>query len=223
MACTPFHSASPQFETLYIFGAGGSGREVASLAEQIWGAKVGIEFVVDIPDYSRRPVNGYPINLYTELRPTSSARIVVAVGDPSARRRIADLCAATGWQETIIVHPHAMISTSVELGLGTIICAGAILTTNIRIGRHVHINLGCTVSHDAIIDDFSTLSPGVHISGHVHIEQGAFIGTGVSIVNGSQADPLVIGENSIVAAGACVTKSVDRDSMVAGVPATRKR
>lgn len=223
MTCNPFHNPRPNFKKLYIFGAGGSGREVAWLAEQSWGGEVEIEFLVNIPDYPCQAINGHAIRLITDVTPNSSARIVIAIGDPSARRRIAALCAATGLQEAVVVHPRSEISDSVELDPGTIICAGAILTTNIRVGRHVHINLGCTVSHDAVIGDFVTLSPGVHISGHVHIGQGAFIGTGANVINGSDDTPLVIGSGAVIAAGACVTKSVDFGALVAGVPAIRKR
>ena len=41
MACNPFHQSNPGFARLYIFGAAGSGREVAWLAEQCWGADGG--------------------------------------------------------------------------------------------------------------------------------------------------------------------------------------
>jgi sugar O-acyltransferase (sialic acid O-acetyltransferase NeuD family) len=223
MTCNPFHNPRPDFKKLYIFGAGGSGREVAWLAEQSWGSQVETEFLVDIPDYPRKNINGHEIRLVTEVTPDNSARIVIAVGDPSSRRRIAAVCTITGLRETVVVHPRAEISNLVELGSGTIICAGVILTTNIRIGRHVHINVDCTVSHDALIGDFVTLSPGVHVSGNVHIGQGAFIGTGANLINGSADSPLVIGDDAVIAAGACVTKSVERGALVAGVPATRKR
>lgn len=223
MACNPFHNPRPDFKKLYIFGAGGSGREVAWLAHQSWGNEVEVEFLVDIPEYPRRNIDGHGIRHISEVTPESGARIVIAVGDSLARRRIAALCAASGLRETIVVHPRAEMSGCVEIGPGTIICAGVILTTNIRVGRHVHINLSSTVSHDAVIGDFATLSPGVHVSGHVHIGQGAFIGTGANLINGSADAPLVIGEGAVIAAGACVTKSVDCGALVAGVPATRKR
>lgn len=223
MPCNPFHKPSPGFKKLYIFGAGGFGREVAWLAKQSWGSEVEIEFLVDISGYPRQAVNGHAVRFMAEVMSNNSARFVIAVGDPSARRRIATLCDAIPLREAIIVHPRAEISDSVELGPGTVICAGVILTTNIYVGLHAHINLDCTVGHDAVVGDFSTLSPGVHVSGHVHIGQGVLIGTGANIINGSADAPLVIGDGAIVAAGACVTKSVDAGALVAGVPAVRKR
>ena len=91
------------------------------------------------------------------------------------------------------------MSNLLEIGSGSIIAPGCTLTTNIVIGRHVHINIGCTVSHDARIDDFATLSPGAHISGHVHIGSDVFIGTGACIINGSEGAPLIIGAGAVVA------------------------
>jgi len=223
MNSNPFYRIEPDFEKLYVFGAGGSGREIAFLAKQSWGSKVDIEFVVDNPEYLRPNVNGYAVTLITDITPHKSVRFVIAIGNPAARRRIAPLCREVPLLETSIVHPRAELSDSVKLGDGTIICAGVIMTINICLGRHVHINLGCTVSHDAIIGDFATLSPGVHVSGNVRIGEGTFIGTGANIINGSADEPLIIGDNAIVAAGACVTKPVPSDVMVAGVPAVQKK
>jgi acetyltransferase-like isoleucine patch superfamily enzyme len=67
------------------------------------------------------------------------------------------------------------------------------------------------------------LSPGVHVSGYVHIGRRVFIGTGVNIVNGKPGKPLVIGDDAIVAAGACVTRDVPPRCLVAGVPAVVRR
>lgn len=223
MLCNPFHCEDPGFKKLYIIGAGGSGREVAWLAEKSWGRNVAIDFVVDNPSYLKDSVNELSVKLLAEVVPDKSARYVIAIGDSAARRRIAALCHAASLQEALIVHPRAELSQWVAIEGGTIICAGVIATTNIRIGKHVHINIGCTISHDVIIGDYATLSPGVHVSGHVHIGEGAFIGTGANIINGSARAPLLIGNGAVIAAGACVTKSVDAGAMMAGVPATRKR
>lgn len=219
----PFHQSSPDFDRLFIIGAGGFGREVAWLARQCWGATVRIEFLVTSPDYISSPIHGIPVSMLDGVYPSPGDRYVTAIANASVRSALADTCSAKGLRATTIIHPRVESSEYVTLDAGTIICAGSALTTDIKIGRHVHINLDCTVGHDVGIGDFSTLSPGVHVSGHVMIGHGVFVGTGVTIINGSASDPLVIGNGAIVAAGSCVTKSVLPDSMVAGVPALRKR
>jgi acetyltransferase-like isoleucine patch superfamily enzyme len=114
-------------------------------------------------------------------------------------------------------------SQRVALGEGVVLCAGTVVTTDVVIGAHVHVNLGCTISHDARVGEFSTLSPGVHVSGNVTIGRDVFVGTGACIINGTAGQPLTIGDGAVIAAGACVTRPVEPGSMVAGVPATRKR
>lgn len=223
MSCNPFQLESPGFAKLLVVGAGGSGREVAWLSEQIWGSRICVEFVVDQAKYLSGSVNGLPIRLLNDVVPDPTSRFLVAIGDPVQRRRIAMLCHAIDLQATKLVHPRAEISRFAEIGEGSLISAGVVVSTNIRLGCHVHVNVSCSISHDVVIDDYATLSPGVHVSGHVHVGEGVFIGTGANIINGSAATPLRIGKGAIIAAGACITGSVEPGALMAGVPGIRKR
>lgn len=222
-ARNPFHHADPGFRRLYIFGAGGFGREVAWLAEQAWGAAVGLQFLVDHPEYLREPVNGIPVRLLQDAQVGPDSRFVVALGDPTQRRTATAACIAAGHEPATLVHPRVEMSQRVALGDGAVLCAGTVVTVDVTIGAHVHVNLGCTIGHDAKIGEFSTLSPGVHVSGNVTIGRDVLIGTGACIINGAPGQPLTIGDGAVIAAGACVTRPVEPGSMVAGVPATRKR
>lgn len=139
---------------------------------------------------------------------------VVAIGDPVARRRVAERCAPDSDPADAVVHPTATIGHEVQLGPGTIVSAAAVLTTNVRIGRHVQINVGTVVSHDSVVDDYATLSPGVLVNGDVHIGEGAFLGTGAIIVRGN-----VVGAGARVGAGAVVVSDVAPGTTVVGVPA----
>jgi hypothetical protein len=57
-------------------------------------------------------------------------KVVVAVGDPSSRKRVVDSL-PTQTTYTSIIHPSVVISEWVEIGEGSIITAGTILTCNI--------------------------------------------------------------------------------------------
>ena len=219
---SPLHATDPGFRHLYIFGAGGFGREVAWLAEQTWGERVELHFLVDRPEYLREPVNGIPVELVSAVEPRDDARFLVALGDPEARRTAALALAAKGMRPATLVHPRVEMSRFVEMGPGTVVCANSVLTCNLVLGAHVQVNLACTIGHDAVIGDFSTLSPGVNISGCVHLESGVFVGTNACIINGKTDRPLRIGAGAVIAAGACVTKDVPPHALVAGVPAVLK-
>jgi len=165
-------------------------------------------------------MNGVPVmDLETAHRQFPTAGMVIAVGRPQTRERLARKAAATGFRFDTIIHPDVRRSARVEIGGGTVVCAGSIITTDVVLGAHVQINLDCTIGHDTILNDYATLAPGVHVSGHVNVGSRAYIGTGAVIINGCAGQPLTIGEDSIVAAGAVVTKPVPPRTTVVGVPA----
>lgn len=223
VACKPFHKSEPGFSRLYIFGAGGSGREIAWLAEQCWGDAVQPIFLVDQHAYLSGPVNGVRVMLLADVVLDNADRFVVAIGDPTLRRNAVTNCINAGLHPATLIHPRVEMSGRVKVGQGSVICAGSIATTDVVIGDHVHVNLVCTISHDVRLGDYTTLSPGVHISGNVDIGRDVFIGTGANIINGRPGDPLVIGDGAVIAAGACVTKSVEAGALMAGVPAVWKK
>lgn len=208
---------------LYIFGAGGHGREIAWLARQKWGDGIEMRFVVDREEFLSAPVNGIPVELLTDANAGPEARFLVALGDPGARRAATLACLSAGHQPATLVHPRTEVSPWTEVGAGAVIFPGGMLSTNVVIGQHVHVNVGCTVSHDVAIGEYATLSPGVQVAGYVVIGRKAFIGTGATIANGRNQAPLVIGDGAVIAAGACVISAVAPGAMVAGVPAVRKR
>jgi len=100
------------------------------------------------------------------------------------------------------------------------------------IGKNVFINFDCTFldlggitieDNVQIAPKVNLLSEGHPISpdnrqslmvGRIHIKRNAWIGANVTILPG-----VTIGENSIVAAGAVVSKDVPDNTIVGGIPA----
>ena len=104
---------------------------------------------------------------------------------------------------------------------------------NLRFGRNVFVNHGCTAMDLGGIDigDDVMIGPNVHLisSGHPldpairrsQITTGPIrIGRGVWIAAGAMVlQDVVVGDDAVVAAGAVVTKDVPPSALVAGVPA----
>lgn len=206
-----------------IYGGGGFAREVAWLVHT---CNVGSDlykvvcFIDDNEAAHSSILNGIPVMGLEEAHSRfPDARVVSGVGSPQTRQRLMDKSAAVGFGFGTIIHPRVERSQWIEVGVGTVICAGNILTTNIVLGQHVQINLDCTTGHDVVMGDYTTLAPGVHVSGCVHFGQRAYVGTGAVIINGTQDNPIVIGDDVVIGAGACVTKSVPAGLTVVGVPA----
>ncbi|HLF84877.1 MAG TPA: acetyltransferase [Blastocatellia bacterium] len=212
-----------QSTEIAIYGGGGFARELAWLIES---CNVDAEvyrivcFIDDNEANQGKVLNTIPVTGLDAARERfPNARVVGGVGTPLTRQRVTEKAAAAGFEFETIIHPRVERSRWIEIGLGTVICAGNILTTNIALGQHVQLNLDCTIGHDVIIGDYTTLAPGVHISGWVHFGKRVYVGTGAVLINGVPESPLTIGDDAVIGAGACVTKPVAASVTVVGVPA----
>jgi sugar O-acyltransferase (sialic acid O-acetyltransferase NeuD family) len=207
-----------------LYGAGAFARELAWHVEECRAAgsadSIVHAMIDDDPATHGRLVNDYPVmGLHDARARFPQARIVVAVGDPRHRETMAARATDAGFAFATVIHPRVERSRWVEIGEGTVIFAGTVLTTNIVLGRHVQINPGCTVAHDVVMGDFASLAPGVRVSGHVRLGQRAYLGAGATVINGRLGAPLEIGDDAVIGAAACVTKSVPAGATAVGVPA----
>ncbi|PDW00288.1 hypothetical protein CJ255_20870 [Candidatus Viridilinea mediisalina] len=210
-------------QQVMIYGAGGFAREVAWLAEACSDANTTYEVVCFIDDNEAKHgqiLNDIPVTgLVAAAQQFPQAQLIAAIGAPAVRQTLMAKVADLGVPFATLMHPRVERSKWLEIGAGTVICAGSILTTNIVLGNHVQINLDCTIGHDVILADYATLAPGVHISGCVQLGERVYVGTGAVIINGTQDTPLVIGHDAVIGAGACVTRDVAPHTTVVGVPA----
>lgn len=205
---------------LYIIGAGGFSREVVWLVERINAAAPTWQlqgFIDDNEALWGTVEAGYPVLGGSELLIRRGAVYAVcAVGAAATRKKIVEQYYGSEVKFATLIDPSALCSRRVRIGEGTIVCAGSILTVDIEIGRHVIINLGCTIGHDGCIQDFVTIYPGVNVSGNVLIGECAELGTGMQIIQGKKVAP-----NTIVGAGAVVVSDIKESGTYVGCPAKR--
>lgn len=207
---------------LYIIGSGGFGREVAWLVERINQETPTWELVGFIDDNQSTwgiLRNGYQVIGGTDVLNNiqHDVWVVCAVGAAKTRERIVEkITCLEHVNFATVVDPSVILSDSVKIGEGSIVCAGSILTVNIEVGRHVIINLDCTLGHDDVIDDFVTIYPNVSVSGNVHVGTGTELGTGSKIIQGVD-----ISGDVILGAGAVVCKDIVEEGTYVGVPAQK--
>ena len=193
-----------------IIGAGGFGREV------YWGLdmmeRVNTVFFVDDmywddSDEKILPLSSFDPNKY---------EVVVAIGDPTLRSELINRLPKDTKYFTYI-HPSVQIlGGDVSIGEGSIICAGSILTTNIKIGKHAHLNLHTTIGHDCIIDDYFTTAPGVKISGNCNIGKRVYFGT-----NSSVREKINIMDDVTVGLNSGVVKHINESGVYVGLPSKK--
>lgn len=204
---------------LVIVGAGGFGREVVDIVDAIEGVAPTFELLGFLDDGEVRTdlLDRIGVRLLGATRElgTLDADYVIGIGAADPRRRIDELACGWGRHAATLVHPAASMGRDVELGEGVIVAAGSRMTTHIRLGRHVHVNMSCTIGHDTVIEDHATLFGGVVVGGGCTIGAGATIGSGAVILPG-----VAVGADATVGAGSLVVRDVAPGSIVVA-PAAR--
>lgn len=211
------------FPLFAIYGSSGYGREVMPLArEQLRRQNLPIERLVFVDDRPQaQMVNGHRVLRYEEfIKIEASARYaVLAIASGAVREKLAARCAVDQVLPWTVIASNAIMLDEALLGEGAILSPFAMLTSNLRIGRHFHANIYSYVAHDCTIGDFVTLAPGVKCNGNVVVEDHAYLGTGAIIKQGEPNRPLVIGRGAVVGMGAVVTRDVPPGTTVIGNPA----
>jgi sugar O-acyltransferase (sialic acid O-acetyltransferase NeuD family) len=212
--------------SLVIVGAGGFGREAHDVWEATQTRRTAgeladvpfIGFLDDVkPDSRLVEPRGSWLGTVSALEGLPvDVRYLIAVGNGGVRRQIDEWARSIGRVAAEpLIHPDATVGhRGVLIGPGSVVCAGVRVTTDVRLGRHVHLNLNVTVGHDVAVGDYVTINPGAAISGNVTLGNEVTVGTGAAIIQG-----VTVGAESVIGAGAAVIRDVPPRVTAVGVPA----
>jgi sugar O-acyltransferase (sialic acid O-acetyltransferase NeuD family) len=207
-------------ERVVIIGAGGHGREAVAIAAAVRASGRNLETVGVLDDgdpdtAALRALGTQHLGGVEWLADADAGTaFVAALGYPGPRRMVADRAQAVGARAAVLVHPTASIGPDVTLGEGVVIWPQVTVTTRVRLGRHTHLNVGSSVSHDCTLGDYVTVGPGARICGSTVLEDDVWIGAGAAVIQGIR-----IGRGAVVGAGSVVITDVPPATKVAGVPA----
>jgi sugar O-acyltransferase (sialic acid O-acetyltransferase NeuD family) len=213
--------ASP--ERVVVVGASGFGRECLDVLEAMAAVGSPVE-VAGVVDDAPSAVNRerlaeravHYLGTVEQWLATDDVtrKYVLGVGSPGVRRRLVDRLEDAGAIPFSAIHPSATFGARAIVGEGLVVCAGAAVSTNVRFGRHVHLNPNTTIGHDAVLGDFVSVNPGAVVSGEVTVEDGTLVGASATILQN-----LRVGAETVVGAGAVVTAHVPAGVTAKGVPA----
>jgi acetyltransferase-like isoleucine patch superfamily enzyme len=114
-----------------------------------------------------------------------------------------------------LIDPHVRIdSGSCTFGEGVIICAGSIVTVNVKFEPFSMVNIGSVIAHESVIGAYGVVNQLANICGGVVLGKGVLVGSGARVLQ-----YLTVGEDAAVGAGAVVTKDVEPGVTVVGIPA----
>jgi sugar O-acyltransferase (sialic acid O-acetyltransferase NeuD family) len=204
-----------------IFGTSGMAREVGDIVRSLNYQPVYVARVKsDITIWKHEE----DIILEHDVERHHNMQFVIGIGDNAVRKRIADRFRSS-LSFTNLIHPSATFGwqqREIIAGCaGVIVCAGARLTSGIKVGDFVIFNQNVTIAHDTAIGDFVHLAPQVCISGNVDIGAGVWMGAGSVVKQGMPEKRLSIGAATIIGAGAVVVSDCDSNAVYVGVPAKR--
>lgn len=210
---------------IVIWGIGGHAREVAQLVADIEARQPGTwalqGFVVDAQatTCNPSPLPGPMLGGMDWWLAHPHVWGVVAVGNPAIRRQITQRVQLANPQLRFatLVHPLAWVTSSAQVGQGSVVFAQSFISAQVQVGQHASINLACTLSHDTVLGDCVSLGPGVHLCGGVHIGHDCELGAGVNVIPNVQIESGVT-----VGAGAVVTRPLPEGVTAVGVPAKAK-
>ena len=210
---------------IVIIGAGGHGSELISYLQDLRDAGEPVR-LMGFVDENKAPgpfLGSKILGGFQELRAFLRRRAgrpiyyLTAVGNNKTRLKLVgkiERMKAKGFLPWMLRHPSANVGRRVEIGEGTCLAPGSLVTTRVRMGRHCILNVQASISHDCVIGDFVNINPHAAVCGNVKIGEGCTIGAGAIVI-----ESVSIGEWSVIGAGAVVIDDIPSRVTAVGIPA----
>lgn len=189
-----------------IVGGGGHAKVVIEIAELLGYEITGIYDQNDkVTEILKYPV----LHNFSDI--PKNKKLFFALGSNQNRKKNAENFHS---EYSNLIHPSAIISKNIDLGVGNAVMAGVVINSSCKIGNHCIINTSSSIDHDCELGDYVHISPQVALAGNVKVLEGAQIGIGASVKQN-----ITIGKWSVVGAGSVVIKDVPDNVVVVGNPA----
>jgi len=203
---------------LFIYCAGGIGREIydiaykINMAENTWDE---ISFIDDT--ISSGEVYGAFQCTYEQFKAKyhkSEVQVVVGNGEPKVREILFNKLIKDGYYITSVIDKTSCISRTAKIGQGSIIYPYTYISSDAVIDENCLVIAGSCIGHDTVVSKHSVISTLVSISGNCFIGNNVYIGTKAVI-----KEKVRIGSYSIIGMGSCVFKDIPDEVIALGNPA----
>lgn len=160
---------------LIILGAGGYGRTVQDIAQQLCYSTI----VLD----DANPA--HPLSTFQSYI-NSSTYFIPAFGNNAFRMEWINRIEESGGQLATLIHSTAYVTPTATISPGTVILPHAIVNTDVVINRGCIINLGAIVDHGCILEEGVHVCLGAIVKGENRIERLSKIEAGEVVERGSR-------------------------------------
>jgi sugar O-acyltransferase (sialic acid O-acetyltransferase NeuD family) len=210
-------------QKIAIYGAGGFGREVACLINQINNVSPKWKLVGFFDDSVMKDTQishfGKVLGGIDELQNVKSKlAIVFAIGNPNIIKKIVGNITNTNINFPNLIHPDVVFADFItfKIGKGNVIVRGCTFSCDVTIGDFNQFNSISALAHDVSVGSYNVFMPLARISGGTQISDLNFFGIGSVILQN-----IKIGSNTRIAAGSLVITKTKDGFLYMGNPAKR--
>ena len=204
---------------LLLVAASGLAREVLAVVRTSRAYDV-VGFLDDDVERHGTTVDGVAVlGGVDEITQHPDVALLLCVGRGADRARLAGRLAGLGVAEDRyagVVERSVRVPLGCEVGAGSIVLAGVVLTAAVAIGRHVVVMSNATLTHDDVLEDFATVCAGVALGGGVRVGRAAYLG-----MNASVREQVTLGSGATLGMGAVLLDDVPDGETWVGTPARR--
>jgi sugar O-acyltransferase (sialic acid O-acetyltransferase NeuD family) len=204
---------------LVIIGAGGFAREMYDLAKICKGNDPNFEvrgFLSDGP--SNIEEMGYPpvLGKVGEYNVQEDDVFFCAIGNLKDRLKTVNIILDKGGNFINLIHPTAVISPSVRLGIGIGIKAFCVLASDVSVEDFTFLQSSVIMGHDVKIGKFCQINSFSFFAGYCNVGDGVAINAGAKLIQNS-----VVEDNATVGMGGVILRKVKKGTTVFGNPAKK--
>lgn len=204
---------------LVIIGGGGLAREIYDLAMVCYGhlTDFRIKGFLSIEQTNIEDL-GYP-----KILSNSSEYVIeeedvffCAIGGVLRRKKVVETILNKGGVFINLIHPSAIISPSVNLGIGIAIKSYCVISSDVTIGDFTFLQSSVIMGHDVKIGRFCQINSFSFFAGYVQISDCVTVNAGAKLIQNVKVE-----EEAVIGVGSVVLTKVKKGTTVFGIPAKR--
>lgn len=203
---------------IYVLGIGGSTPVFIDIAEACGYKVAGLYHYND--DRTGEHDHGYPIlGSFEDLYQSDikGKQFLLSQGDMKIREKVTNKIKQLGGLVPTLVHPTAIISKYAKISNeGVVIGANCIVQADSLIKSNAVLWDMALVCHQTTIGNYCFVGPKALVGAHIDVKDFAFIGQDSLLVSGKVG---TMGTNSLLGAGAVLTKELPANMVAVGNPA----
>lgn len=113
----------------------------------------------------------------------------------------------------VLIDPNSNVAFNVHIGVGTVVCAGASISPNVKVGKHCMVFPNASLGSGTVLGDGVAVANSASFVGPNSIGDSSFIGA-----NSTIGPKVSLGANCVVGMGAVVLSSFPAGSVIVGNP-----